>query len=88
MFSGHAARAGAVVEPAGGEQQDAEHQQRGHAVDLLDLRQVDDHQLTVTVDQAFGRVGRARIVGCLEDLNLDLVLADVLTFESVPAPGG
>lgn len=53
---------------------------------IVDLRQVDDHHLTVTVDQAFGRVGRARIIGCLEDLNLDLVLADVLTFDPVPAP--
>lgn len=55
---------------------------------IVDVREVDDRQLIVTVDQAFGRVGRARIVGCLEDLNLDRVLADVLTFESVPARGG
>jgi len=53
---------------------------------IVDVRQLDDHHLTVTVDQAFGRVGRARIIGCLEDLNLDLVLADVLTFDPVPAP--
>lgn len=51
---------------------------------IVDVRQLDDHHLTVT----FGRVGRARIIGCLEDLNLDLVLADVLTFEPRPASAG
>lgn len=55
---------------------------------IVDLQQVDDRRLIVTVDQAFGRTGRARIIGCLEDLNLDRVLADVLTFDSAPAPGG
>jgi len=48
--------------------------------------ELDEHRLTITVDRAFGRGGPARIIGCLEGLNLDLVLADVLTFDSVPAP--
>ncbi len=55
---------------------------------IVDVRQLADGQLIVTVDQAFGRVGRARIIGCLEDLTLDLVLADVITFHAIPAPGG
>ena len=46
---------------------------------VVDVRQLDDHHLTVTVDQAFGRVGRARIIGCLEDLNLDLHRGETLT---------
>lgn len=53
---------------------------------IVDMREVGDRQLILTVDQAFGRTGKARIIGCLEDFNLDLVQAHVLTFHSVPAP--
>jgi hypothetical protein len=51
---------------------------------IVAVDELDDHHVTVTIDQAFGRVGKARIIGCLEDLTLDLVLADVLRFDSRP----
>jgi hypothetical protein len=52
---------------------------------IVDAVPLDDHVVAVTIDQAFGRIGKARIVGCLEDFTLDLVLADVLAFDSEPA---
>ncbi|MGA1345003.1 MAG: hypothetical protein ACO35E_03390 [Ilumatobacteraceae bacterium] len=36
----------------------------------------------LVIDRALGRSGRLRIVGCIEDLTLDLVRADVVAFEA------
>jgi hypothetical protein len=38
----------------------------------------------LVIDRALGRSGRLRIVGCIEDLTLDLVRADVVAFEATP----
>jgi len=38
----------------------------------------------LVIDRALGRSGRLRIVGCIEDLTLDLVRADVVAFEASP----
>jgi hypothetical protein len=58
------------------------------AMELTAITQLDAEQVEIVFDRALGRTGRARITGCLEDLTLDLVRADVLTIESFATDDG
>jgi hypothetical protein len=56
------------------------------AIQLTAITQLDDEHVEIEFDRALGRTGRVRIVGCFQDHTLDLVRADVLSVESLPAP--
>ena len=51
-------------------------------MELTAITQLNAEQVEIVFDRALGRTGRVRITGCLEDLTLDLVRADVLAIES------
>ena len=49
------------------------------------IARVADGRVQMVLDPAIGRNSQRRFVGCLEDLNLDRVLADVESVRNVPA---
>jgi hypothetical protein len=51
-------------------------------VQLTAVTQLDDELVRIEIDRSLGRTGRIRIVGCFEDLTLDLVRADVISVEA------
>jgi hypothetical protein len=53
---------------------------------LLSVTPVGTDGAEMVIGIALGRVGRSRLIGCIEDFTIDLVKADVVAFDPSPTP--